>query len=554
MLDGAYYLDWARDVLHGAGQPQGAYYLAPLYPWVLTGFIRFFGENFALLYLFQHASVLVVAAILAAIARDVAGELAGLSAAATLLSYHPVLFFSSRPVGETLATLFLLVSVWIANYSNSYTKREAAWLPAGSGFLAGVSSLARPNVLLVAAVWTLLKAIRRRWVAAVLVVAGTALALLPVFVRNLAASGHLVPISSNSGITLYHGNGPGAEGGFTRPAGFTGSVSSQRQEATELASRRTASDLDPVAADGWWAREALRERARDPMGTLYLFSRKLLLLFDNVEHGLDDAPALDMNPWRWGASLPFAAVVGLAAAGVAALGLRRSGGPVVWSAILACAAAPVVFYASSRYRLPAAALLCVPAGCGAKALLLGGSVDSPRRRIRAGIAGVAAAALSLLVPSSDLVRAETAGALANRAVAHKRLGDLVAAERDARRAMEIDPSSAIARFNLGTILETGGRAGDAEASYVEALSRDPESAEAAGNLAALLIRRGAWREAIPILEKALTVHPSQAACRANLVVALLAAGDLGGAREAASAAAKAGVVLDPELLRVLRPE
>jgi tetratricopeptide (TPR) repeat protein len=277
----------------------------------------------------------------------------------------------------------------------------------------------------------------------------------------------------------------------------------------------------------------------------------VLLLLDNAEHGLDYAPSLDSDPWRWAAPLPFAAIAGLAAAGLAAFGIRRTGGPLTWSAVVACAAMPVVFYASSRYRLPAAVLLSVPAGCGV-ASLLDRSAAPPRRRLFALAAGVAVAVVSFTVPAADLTCAETAGALSNRAAAYRQAGELEAAERDARRAIETDPSLVAPRFNLATILDAKGDTKGAEAAYAAALDLDPASADAAGNLAALMVRRGAPRDAIPILERALLVRPAHEACRTNLVVALLAAGDAAGARRAAEAAARAGVKLDAGLLRELR--
>jgi len=161
---------------------------------------------------------------------------------------------------------------------------------------------------------------------------------------------------------------------------------------------------------------------------------------------------------------------------------------------------------------------------------------------------------SLLVPSSDLTRVEIAGGLANRSVAYLEAGDPVAEERDARRAKVMDPSSATASFNLGRVLEATGREGAAEAAYRETLALDASSAEAAGNLARLLVRRGVAREAIPFLAGALAVHPAHVVCRTNLVIALVSAGDFEGARNAADAAAKTGVVLDPELLRAIRPD
>ena len=544
MLDGAYFFDWARSLASGHGGPGGAFYLAPLYPYLLAGFVRLFGESFALLYIAQHLFVVASAALLAGVARRASSERAGLFAAAILVLYHPSLFFASRPLGEDVALLVLALSLRLAVGD----RRRDALL---SGLAGGLASAARPNLLLVPAAWIATGVLARRRVRAAILAAGVALAVLPVAIHNLKASGHLVLLSSNSGITLYHGNGPGANGIFSRPPGFSGAVATQREDATAVARERTGSPLDDVEADGYWRREAVRARLADPVGTLGLAGRRLLLLVDNAEHGLDYAPALDENPWRWAAPLPFAVLLALAGAGLALSGVRGSGGATTWGAILACAATPWIFYASSRYRLPMAALLSVPAGCGVSALASGwGGI--PRRRLLASLGVATALALgSFLVPSSDLGRIEIAGALANRSVGFKLSGALGKAEKDARRAIAIDPSAPLARFNLGVVLEAGGRRAEAEKMYRDALSVDPGNADAAGNLSRILIDRHAEREAVPILERALAREGRHAVCWTNLVVAEASIGDVPSARRSAEAATKAGVRLDPGMLRAL---
>jgi len=273
-----------------------------------------------------------------------------------------------------------------------------------------------------------------------------------------------------------------------------------------------------------------------------------LLLVDNHEYGLDYAPALDGNPWRWVAPVPFGLMLGLVVAGLILRGIGGAGGRPVWTAVLASAVTPAVFYASCRYRLPLTTLLTVPAGAGLSALL--GLTGNPRpgRRVLALGLGSLSLAISLLVFSRDLSRADEAGSLANRAVSYKQAGDLASATRDLERALRLEPGSAPAWYNLGTVLEATGSAGEAERAYRAALSLDPSQAEAAGNLGALLIHGGSSAEAVAILRRALAGRPGHAVCWTNLVIALASLGDVAGAREAASEAARAGVALEPALL------
>ena len=103
MLDEAVYVGWARDVATGAGQPEGAFYLAPLYPNLLVAWVVGAGGRFGLLYLAQHAIAVASAGALAWTARRFGGTPAGIAAALLALAYHPALFFASRPLGETVA-------------------------------------------------------------------------------------------------------------------------------------------------------------------------------------------------------------------------------------------------------------------------------------------------------------------------------------------------------------------------------------------------------------------------------------------------------------------
>lgn len=543
-LDGAYYAGWARSLAAGTGSPEGAYYLAPLYPYALAGFLACFGESFVLLAILQGAALVGSAFLLFEVSRRHAGDVAGLCTALLALAYHPLLFFGARPIGEALAIPLLALAVFLAD-------RDGARASGVTGVVAGLGAAARPNLLLIPAGLLVGMAWRRSWSRAALLAGGVLAVVVPVAARNLAASGHLVPISANDGITLYHGNGPGALGVFTPPAGFSGDVLRQRDEATARARALTGRPLDAVEADRFFRGEAVRVRLADPVGTARLVGYRCLLLVDDFEHGLDYAPFLDANPFRHAAPIPFALILALACAGLVALGPRRSGGVAIWTAIAASAVTPVVFYVSSRYRLPMSALLAVPAGAGAAALLGAAPVRASARKWIGLSAGIGCALLSLSIPSARLVRSETAGALANRGVSYQKQGDLAGAERDLRAALALDAGAAPVWYNLAVVFERSGRSADAERAYGEALSREPGHAESAGNLAALLLRRGDAEGAVPVLRRALAERPADEVLWTNLVVALATAGRADEARSAARAAAAAGAVLDPELVRTV---
>ena len=552
VIDGRYYVDWATALLRGGATPSGAYYLAPLYPYFLAAVFGVFGFSYAALYVAQHLLASASAALIALAGRRKVGAAGALFGAALFMLHHALWFFAARPLGETLA-IFLLIAALAALWRNG---RPAGFL---AGLLAGLATVARPNLLLVAFVWALGETAQRRWARTVLFVAGLTIAILPVTAHNWFASGHLVPVSSNGGITAYHGNGPGALGVYTHPYGFSFDLSRQREEATRHARARSGLQLDAVEADSWWGRQALETRLEEPLNSVGLLAWRTALTLGSRELGLDYPPALDPNPWRATIRLPggheiplvpWALLLGLAAAAVTLDGFRGSGGGALWWAVLACAATPVLFYVSSRYRLPVAALLTVPAGAGLAALIRPGILPA-WRRWGALTVGVLVIVLSLAVPSGDLYRLQTAESLSNRAQAYLLSGMLDSAEDDARQSVELHPKSARLWLNLGAVMLAKQRLDEAEAAYRTALEIDLASPEAARELATVLGQSGRVGEGIRVLRRALGFNPRNAGCWNGLVALLYAAGDRTEVLAAVERAEELGVQLDPGLIEAI---
>ena len=534
ILDGAYYLAAARTLASG-GSMSGVFYMPPLYPWVLSVFLRVFGDAWVLLFLTQQAAAVASAGFLAYVTRRIAGDAAGLASAALVLLYQPSVFFASRPLGESFALLLLALALFALPRDDDRSAFAA-------GLAVGLAALLRPNFLPLAPLWAARDLARRRTRRGLFLLAATVLALLPAILHNYRASGHVVPVSANGGVVFWLGNAPGAVGVYTPAPGFTGSLETQQAEAIAEASARAGRVVDAVGADAYWWREGLKTRAVDPAGTIALLARRAILTVDSAEHGLDYAPALDANPFRFAAPVPFALILGLAVFGVVALGFTRTGGFEVWSSFLVSAAAPLVFYVSSRHRLPVAFLLAVPAGAGLASI---GVI----KRIGPYVAGGCAIAISLGIPSAGLMQMEQASALAVVSDVQRKAGELDAAAESARRATALDAGNALAWFNRGVIEAARGQQAEAERAYRASLAADPLMAAAAANLAGVLVASGRAREATPALEKALAAWPRNTVGWTNLVVAYAAAGERERARDAARRAAGFGVSLDPELVK-----
>jgi Flp pilus assembly protein TadD len=86
-------------------------------------------------------------------------------------------------------------------------------------------------------------------------------------------------------------------------------------------------------------------------------------------------------------------------------------------------------------------------------------------------------------------------------------GRLADAEREYRRAVEIDPAQADARGNLGPLLARMGRGREAAEELRRLVADDPENVSALTNLGVVLIQQGRPKEGRPYLEKALQLAP-----------------------------------------------
>jgi tetratricopeptide (TPR) repeat protein len=94
------------------------------------------------------------------------------------------------------------------------------------------------------------------------------------------------------------------------------------------------------------------------------------------------------------------------------------------------------------------------------------------------------------------------------------------------KAAELDPRSAGARVNLGTVLFNGHAWADAEAQYKAAIEIDPGYALPHFNLGNLYDERGDTSEALSQYTEAIRIHPGYADCHYNLALLYQSLGDV----------------------------
>ncbi len=573
--DAASYDAWARRIAAGDWLGSGVFYQAPLYPYFLGTVHALFGDGKGTVLVCQAVIGAGSSALLAAATRrflaprrDAAA--AGVAAGLTLALYGPAVFFDGLIQKSVLDLFFLCLVLWLVARIVDRPGPPGAggwWLGAALGALV----LSRENALVFAAVllpWILLRRGRRRRVPAALFLLGLGAVLLPVALRNLAVGGELHLTTSQLGPNFYIGNHRGASGVYEPLRPGRGSFEYERLDATAIAERAAGRELGAQEVSRYWTRRTGDDIAADPVGWLRLLGRKLRLAVNAVEivdtEGqytyADHSAVLRLA----GAVLHFGTLAPLALLGAWVTWEERRRLGILYALAAGYLASLLLFYVVARYRYPLVPLLVPFAAAGAVGL-----PDFLRRRRTPRRAAAALAVVAVAVfcnwPAMTKSRMRAVTEL-NIGQAYESRGELDAAARHFRRAVELDRSNAMAAYNLGTVLmrppggrggdplrPLGGRGGDLqgrgdlEAAVGElrrALEIRPDYARARVNLGVALASRGEVEAAIGHFEQALELEPDDLEAHTNLALALQSRGEV----EAAAGHLRRALELDPDHL------
>jgi len=514
-LDAKFYDQWAKNILDGKGNPE-AFFVTPLYPYLLAGVYWLFGRDLFLVRVVQAGLGALSAALTCAIGRTAFSRRVGVAAGFVAACYGAAIFYDGAIVLEPLLVLLITLSLYLVLAAETRERPRALLLSAGIALGAASVGRAAALVLLpVVAAWLVrgrraggTTAMRGRSAAA-LVVLGAALVVAPVTVRNFVVARDFVGITSNGGINFYIGNSEIASGGYVRPEGVDITADPAGKAIAERAEGR---ELRPSEVSAYWYRRAARFIAANPGRWLGLVVRKASFALSSYE-----IPQLENYYFQKRYSrllslpLPGFAVVGpLGLLGLAFAFRRRLPSLLaLWAT--AYLASVVAFFVVARYRLPVVPPLIVCA-CHAGFEI----VDRARARRWRSLIGPAIAVAALGV----LVNANLWGVNHGKAFAqsHFRIGIILGdrglieeAISEYRRSIAIDPAYPQSHLNLGALLAEQGRTDAASASFRRALALDPGLEAARLNLAMALAAGGELDAALAELDTLLAANPRSAA-------------------------------------------
>jgi 4-amino-4-deoxy-L-arabinose transferase-like glycosyltransferase len=374
-------------------EPGAPLFQAPLYPLLLAGLMRPGGSSVGLLSVAQLMLGVLACGLLYELGRRLATRGVGLLAAGLYAAYPLAWYYGGLLLSENLLVVLLLV-LSLAAVRALEQGGSGAWL--SLGVVCGLASLAKPNVALVLPVLLLAGTWRRTLGrgAAGLAVVACGLVLLPPSLYNSLAAGSPQFVSAQGLHLWLAGNTAYATGLYQLPCG---------------------PPLSPSSGPFWW-----------------LQAHKLVLFWSNEEFGNNTylgvftpyLPLLRASPIGFG----VLASLGLLGLLVAIKPSARWLAPLLVGATYCVGI--VAFVVIGRYRLPVAALLCLPAAM----LLMRVPRLLRRRPRRLALCAACVLALGLAANVSLPPDVSVPFAHANAATVFEQAGDQGTAQLERARA------------------------------------------------------------------------------------------------------------------------
>ncbi len=211
---------WAKRIAAGELVPEGAFYQAPLYPYLLGAFYAVAGPNVLAAKLVQALMGTAGLGLVYLLGLRLFDSRATGLWAASLMAVTPIFpFYEGFFLRVTLVTFLNLAFLWSLAAFNENRPLAGAAL---SGALLGLAALARANMLVmlpVGVVWLWCKSPKPglKGKAPAVFVLATLLMISPAAVHNRLSGGTWAPVSTNAEENWKIGNSYDSTGGFCYP-------------------------------------------------------------------------------------------------------------------------------------------------------------------------------------------------------------------------------------------------------------------------------------------------------------------------------------------------
>ncbi len=524
MLDNLMYDEWGMRIAAGEWLGRGPFFQDPLYAYLLGVEYSLFGHHYLPVVAVQCLLGALVPPLLYLSARRWFGRTAAVIAGAIATLYLPSVYYEGMILKTSIALFLVAVLLWLLSRADG---EESQWPWLWIGLVAGLTCLARGNVILFVpflAAWPLLQ---RSWRNVLIVLLGVAVIVGAVSIRNRVAGGEWILTTSNAGQNFYIGNNPLNRTGEYEKLPFIDPNPKHEERGFAMeAERRTGRKMSAKEVSSFWFSEARRWILSEPGDWARLTWLKLRNYWgayeipDNLDYYLyrSRAPVLRLPLPGFGLVAPL----GLLGA---VLAWRLRGWPRLLVLFVAVYSISVIlFFVFSRFRMAMMPAIFILAGHGVAELI--------RRFWRPALALLAFFFVFVNLPVRGLagsfaLRSADAVGLPTRpessATAHYNLGLTFAAhagreggstellglaEVELRKALEQEPNHARIHVELGKVLARQHRNDEAIEVYKQAARLDPYNYRIHHALGLLYRREGDYEAAARAFQRAKELNPA----------------------------------------------
>jgi tetratricopeptide (TPR) repeat protein len=558
VIDGQVYDEWAMAIKNGKA-PAEPFYQDPLYPYFLAVIYSVFGHNYVAVYVIQLLLGIGLLWFIFDTTRMVFDRRAGIIAALLAALNKPLIFYEGQIEKTALAVFLVGLFVWM--FVRALNSRRLVWQFL-SGLALGLAALTRANLLIFAPLLPLLLLFLRQqaggprlvfaWnsrqiAPALWALAGIAIVIAPVAVRNTILAKEFTLTTTQSGQNLYIGNSEyNRTGQYVSPPWVRPNPEFEQTDFREYADKAAGRKLSYSQVSDFYTSATLKAITGSPGRALGLFARKLLLYFNDYEVP-DNQDLYFFSRYSWVLRIPligFGIIFALGLAGILLLRQRPvpRGSLIVF--FFGYALSVIAFYVFSRYRLPSLPALLPFAG-GMVVWLWNSQghkfkpqaqAASPRRatrgfgRLAGGLLLVAAAYAVTRYPlHRGSGKWEAAQCLVNLGSSYFHEGDTAKAVRAFNEALSENPDHGEALRNLG-ILEYGRNNLDQAAELLaHAVRAEPSNPVSHHFLGKVRERQGELDSAYVQYRQAVNLAPGRVEYRFSLAPIVQKLGDLGAA-------------------------
>ena len=526
--DTAFYIARAEEILAGdlLGSAVFAQSGEPLYVYILAAIFAVFGKSLPAAQAVQHLMGVLTCAFLYLTAERLFSRQTALVLGLWAALFSPMLFHEGLLLTSAPAMLLLSAALYLF-YITLETRSAKAAL--ACGIVLGLAILCRTNLILTTPVFFLWAVIKEpkaalRTLTPYALAVGVALVVLPVTIRNYAVGGDVVLISSTGGLAFYMGNNPESIGIYNIPiaAGIPNNVT-MHDAAHTIAERAAGKKLLPSEGSSYWFDRGVEYLKGSPGEAAALYWKKFYLFWNDLEFTIiykydfyRDYSFLLANPLlTFG---PLAAFGAIGAFWMLASGTREE--KTLTLLIIAYTLSVILFFVTSRLRLPVALMLFITSGFALERL----RTASLRKR---GAAAVAAAALILFIYQG--VEGDVKKTVSSSSFTYYQVSRMYMAKSEYKRALEYLKMSLADRPESPKLLVEGGElaelAGDKAAAremyermvkgsgvlkggaFTVSSPYDMALYKALVNLGVINYRDGRLREAAELLRTAVEGYP-----------------------------------------------